>query len=216
MNRQEGSSMFGDDRAPSRNGGYRQRLETWRHHGRAMALKLVPSARRVAEQPRQRQGARQHAPLRRVNRFLWGLAVSATVLAPFFVWYDGSKLTEILIVPANTRIHDRQKPQAANDTKPSFATIAARRRYFRHAKIRTSAPASPVRLDASQAPGLAARYTLLGIVRGQAPQAIVRENSTQTSMFLSEGQSLAGYTVREILPNRIILSHEGQEFELRM
>lgn len=93
--------------------------------------------------------------------------------------------------------------------------VAGRRQYFRTAAPQGAAePLAP--LSATEAPDLAQRFTLVGILMGKSPRAIVRDIKSNASVILSAGQNLDEYRVEEILPDRIILEQHGQRFELRI
>ncbi len=61
-----------------------------------------------------------------------------------------------------------------------------------------------------------ANLSLVGIAWSAKPEAIIEDNSKQRTFFLREGQTLPdGVTVKKVLKDHIVLSHNGQEFELR-
>lgn len=68
-----------------------------------------------------------------------------------------------------------------------------------------------------QASKLAARLTLLGIVSGEEPQAIIEDSQTQKTYFVSEGQAVVdGAIVESIGSNRIVLNFLGETIELNL
>jgi hypothetical protein len=100
-------------------------------------------------------------------------------------------------------------------TASRYVQLAARRNYFRMGARQESGPSSaPV--SASEGSAVAQRFSVLGILTGESPRAIIRETGTNKSLILSTGQSLGEYVVREILADRIILELDGQHVELRM
>ncbi len=104
-------------------------------------------------------------------------------------------------------------PQATASSR--YAQIAARRNYFRMNGSQDAA-SSPQLAYAAEGSALAQRYSVLGILSGESPRAIIREIGTNNSLILSSGQSLGEYVVRQILTDRIILELGGQRVELRM
>lgn len=74
-------------------------------------------------------------------------------------------------------------------------------------------PGSP----SEQAKTLAARLTLIGIVAGDPPQAILEDAQTKKTHFVSKGQGLIeGLSVEEIQENRVILDLDGEKIELSL
>ena len=76
---------------------------------------------------------------------------------------------------------------------------------------------SPRRGPSETAKLLASRLTLMGIVAGQSPQAIIEDAQTKKSYFVTVGQPVAeGAMVDQILDNRVILDLEGEKIELTL
>lgn len=61
-------------------------------------------------------------------------------------------------------------------------------------------------------------YSLLGIVSGDNPQAIIQDGQMNKTVFLSVGDNLGSITLTEILESegRVTLSYKGREFDLGM
>jgi len=61
-------------------------------------------------------------------------------------------------------------------------------------------------------------YSLLGIVSGDNPQAIIQDGQMNKTVFLSVGDSLGDIALTEILESegRVTLSYKGREFDLGM
>lgn len=55
---------------------------------------------------------------------------------------------------------------------------------------------------------------LVGIVAGTNPLAIIEDKKNQKTYYLSRGESFNGYTVEEILEDRVILGCEGKTITL--
>ena len=56
--------------------------------------------------------------------------------------------------------------------------------------------------------------TLLGIVLGDSPQAIIEDKKTQQTYFLEKGKSLESIRVEEIGDGKVTLEFQGQSFDL--
>ena len=87
------------------------------------------------------------------------------------------------------------------------------------ASLHPTAQAS-VRLSpalSQEARALAARLTVIGLVDGDPPQAIIEDTQTQKTYFVSAGQSgTEGLIVTEIRENRVVLDLNGQPIELSL
>ena len=61
-----------------------------------------------------------------------------------------------------------------------------------------------------------AQLNLLGVVWGDNPQAIIEDKKAQKTYFLSKGQGFNDIEVKDIFENKVILSYQGQQFELTL
>lgn len=155
-------------------------------------------------------------PLANINKILSGLAVLLTACSPLYLWYEASATDEFVArIDSPQANSQRITSQRAAKQPAGNTALFARRQYFRIEKPpAVDALAYPV--SASEVPGLAERFTLIGVLTGEDPQAIVRANDSQVSLFVSVGQRLGEYVVKKILPNMIVLEQDGIEVELRM
>jgi len=55
---------------------------------------------------------------------------------------------------------------------------------------------------------------LVGIVSGENPQAIIEDKKAQKTYYLKKGQFIGQLQLEDILEGKIILSYEGQRYEL--
>ena len=62
--------------------------------------------------------------------------------------------------------------------------------------------------------GALAKLKLVGIAWGPEPTVMIEETATQQTHFLKPGSSIGPFTVKEILPTRVILRVGEQDFEL--
>ncbi len=64
---------------------------------------------------------------------------------------------------------------------------------------------------------LAARLSLLGIVSGEQPQAIIEDSQTQKTYFVSEGQTVVdGAILESVNSNGVVLNFLGETIELNL
>ncbi|MBN1871973.1 MAG: hypothetical protein JW800_05310, partial [Candidatus Omnitrophica bacterium] len=59
-----------------------------------------------------------------------------------------------------------------------------------------------------------AGLSLLGIIAGDRPQAIIEEKKTGKSHFVYEDSAIGGTTVIEIRNDSVVMEYNGQRFEL--
>jgi len=98
---------------------------------------------------------------------------------------------------------------------PSLARAASRPLFVTSIETR---PSSPSRQAPSQsAKQLASRLSLLGIVAGESPQAIIEDSETKRTYFVTAGQTVVeGAVVEEVLDNRVILNLQGEQVEIAL
>lgn len=58
--------------------------------------------------------------------------------------------------------------------------------------------------------------SLLGIVSGESPQAIIEDKKTQKTYYLNKGQFIGELQITDIKEGKIILDFNGQSFELNL
>jgi len=57
-------------------------------------------------------------------------------------------------------------------------------------------------------------FTLLGIMRGDNPQAVIEDKKAQKTYFLNRGDYLGEVQISDIQEGRVILEYEGESFDL--
>ena len=56
--------------------------------------------------------------------------------------------------------------------------------------------------------------SLIGIIGGERPQAIIEDKKDKKTYFLNKGQTISDMKVEDILGDRIILDFDGEKFDL--
>lgn len=56
--------------------------------------------------------------------------------------------------------------------------------------------------------------SLVGIIAGDSPQAIIEDKKAQKTFYVTKGQFIGEFKVEEIQEGKIILKYNGQKFEL--
>ncbi len=161
-------------------------------------------------------------PLRARERFPWttmaiaGLGLMLGVELVYLVL----QMQRPLPVIAAPALPPPPTPPAAEGKTPALElpslTASASTQLF--ATPVEAAPAAAVKSAPSEAAKqLAARLSLLGIVAGDSPQAIVEDSQTKKTYFVATGQAVSeGATVEQVLENRVILDLGGEKIELTL
>lgn len=58
------------------------------------------------------------------------------------------------------------------------------------------------------------QLSLLGIIGGDKPQAIIEDKKAQKTYFVNKGETFSDIEVKDILENKVVLSYKNQQFEL--
>ncbi len=102
----------------------------------------------------------------------------------------------------------------AKELKPFsyYSEIIGKRQLF---KIIASAEAKEKPKTAS-APSLDAikNYSLMGVISGENPQAIIEDKKTKQTIYLQKGQSIGELKVTDVQDGKIILESGGETAEL--
>ena len=103
----------------------------------------------------------------------------------------------------------------AVEPAPSLATTA--RPLFEINERRAEADAAPKAQGPSvESRAAAAKLSLIGVVSGDPPQAIIEDSETHKTSFLTKGQMVDGMVLEEIHENRVVLSLNGERIELSL
>ncbi|GEM_PF-6492052 len=172
---------------------------------------------RFPEKRKSRTTNTQAALLKQMNRVLVVFSIVLTISLPLFLWKDAAGVQEKMKLPGLTEVPANQQSLVKVNRKRqvSLAKLASQRQFFvNEGSESSSAESAPV--NAMEVPGLSQRYSLLGVMMGETPKAIVRENISNNSMFVTVDDRLGGYLIKEILSDRIVLEQDGERFELTM
>jgi hypothetical protein len=106
-------------------------------------------------------------------------------------------------------------PQAPDVLVPSLARSAPAGLFALPAA--GSGPGESRQPPSGSATELASRLTLLGIVAGDPPQAIIEDSKTKKTHFVSTGQTVAeGAVLEQVLGTYVILDFQGEKIELTL
>lgn len=180
--------------------------------GRIRAERLRINASLVARlNPRQwLQG-----PIGGINQILLVLASGLTLVAVVYLLFWSSSEEPLLVFRPAPEAPVQAKPSQGPADAGKHDRLFASRNFFREGE-QPAGPTTVAPISAAEAPGLTARYQLVGVLMGEDPQAIIHENGTNASLFLTVGDRLDEFVVKKIAPGRVVLASEDMEVELRM
>jgi len=93
-----------------------------------------------------------------------------------------------------------------------YLTLAQRRNIFSPVELITSIDEAKERKKALQ--DLMSDLVMVGISWGEDPQAMIESKKANQTYFLKKGETINNLKIEEILPNKVILSYEGEKGEL--
>lgn len=154
------------------------------------------------------------APFFNFRIILWALFAAAciySIIAFIYSWIGvrGTKFSQVTSGKIN-----ESKNYSAGDVLPFefyLEGIGTRRIFTSSVKQETYK--EPLK-GASQ--DLLKDITLLGIVSGENPQAIIEDKKTQKTWYLNKGQFIGELKVIDITEGKIVLDFNGQVFELNL
>ena len=162
--------------------------------------------------------------IRELSGFPTRIVLAINITLGVIVLGEAGMVVRLLAAPEETIAVPLPKPPASEapmppmESTPSLASSVTRPIF----EVTTSAPtsATPPPAAATQGPSdqvklLAARLSIVGVITGARPQAIIQDSQTQTTFTVSVGQRvLEGLMVDEIDANRVVLSLNGEKVEL--
>jgi len=101
---------------------------------------------------------------------------------------------------------DISQPVSTEYTK--YAKEISGRKLFSNSFVKERSNAQPAGPDISQ------KFSLVGIIAGDAPQAIIEDLETKKTYYLYSGQSFGEATVEDIGEGKVILLYKGKQIIL--
>jgi hypothetical protein len=143
------------------------------------------------------------------------------VLAVLFVFFMAillrSPKNPTATLEERIKIQEKSPPPSEEPERPSFdyysAQAGSRNIFAPIATEEAKAQTAP----AEQGPKLEdvkGQLSLLGVVSGETPQAIIEDKRTQKTYFLNKGSTFDDIEVGDIFENKVILTYKGKQFEL--
>lgn len=114
----------------------------------------------------------------------------------------------------------KEKESMEQQTRPvpfsSYAESIGKRELFRPIKTEVQKEKAKIEKKSETAEEKLKNLSLIGIVSGETPQAIIEDKKNQKTYFLNKGQTVNQMTLEDILSDRVILNFEGEKFELAL
>jgi hypothetical protein len=63
---------------------------------------------------------------------------------------------------------------------------------------------------------VAGNISLVGIIAGDNPQAVLEDKKSQKTYYMTKGESFNGFTVEEISQGKVVLDYQGKKFALSL
>lgn len=149
-----------------------------------------------------------------------GLVAVLVIIIVFFTFdIITSKLKPPSMVQGEHRQQQAARPAAEDinrqQTAAPFSTYAdvGNRELFKPLKSEIQDKATSQRASESAQDKLK-DLSLIGIIAGEKPQAVIEDRKIQKTYFLYKGQNVNQLTVEDILRDRVIFDFEGEKLEL--
>jgi hypothetical protein len=108
-----------------------------------------------------------------------------------------------------------QPPTTQQDLTPTLAASVSRPLFHTRDGAGTPSPSSGI--PSAGASALVSRLSLLGIMAGEKPQAIVEDTQTKKTYFVTVGQHvIEGLVVEAVQDNRVVFTVNGERVELSL
>ncbi|MCX5716132.1 MAG: hypothetical protein NTV07_04630 [Candidatus Omnitrophica bacterium] len=138
-------------------------------------------------------------------------------LVPFLLKKPENPVPElekkVAIAPPAAAVKEKE-----GSSRPPFSYFsegAASKNIFQPiVKEETAPQASAEAEQAKKTEEIKSQLSLLGVVWGEKPQAIIEDKKAQKTYFLSKGETFDSIEVKDILENKVVLFYNGQQFEL--
>lgn len=109
--------------------------------------------------------------------------------------------------PQNAKLEAQPAPFS------TYAEVIGKRELFKPPKSET-VKEKPTAQKTESASDKLKYLSLIGIIGGERPQAVIEDKKDKKTYFLNKGQTVSGMKVEDILEDRIILEFDGEKIEL--
>lgn len=146
------------------------------------------------------------------NLLLFFLFLSLVVLTLNFILT--SQPAEITVTSAASRPQDSEDKELLPKMKPYdyYAQQIGKRQLFVPSMEKKEEGASSTKSLTLRE--MAQDFTLIGIMEGQTPQAIIEDKKAKKTYFLNRGDYLGEIKINDIQEGKVTLEYQGETFDL--
>lgn len=155
------------------------------------------------------------------NRFLWIMLIGLGAYTLRDFTRGGPKPSPELVglsdrlASGDTQVQSVPSVDAAAQSLPQYlAAFASRNPFTGSAFVQQQGQPAAKQTVKNRLEELAAGVTVVGIDRGPTPVALIEDVGQQRTHFVKVGDSINGLLVKEISPQGVIVSYEGEEMAL--
>ena len=149
--------------------------------------------------------------MRTINKALAVICVCVTLYAVIYLITEGSdlsrKFSKIISGGNIQAVREKAPPEAAVKTEELVAGVNQR-------NIFTLAPKEKP-IERADLSGGAVELKLVGILWSDTPQAMIEDTKDQKTYLVSKGDKIGSVSVKDILVNKVVLTKDQQEWDLR-
>ncbi|MBI4972424.1 MAG: hypothetical protein HZC16_01225 [Candidatus Omnitrophica bacterium] len=154
--------------------------------------------------------------------FIYAQKLLLGLLAISFIWlitvflypWVGLKKIKLPVVKEGGALEVKLEPGAERKSSEFYLPGLPKREIFASSLTPTMRPEEIPPL--AQNLDLIKNINLVGIISGENPQAVIEDKNTQKTFYLSKGQFMGEFQVKEIKEGKVILDYKGQSYELYM
>ncbi len=147
-----------------------------------------------------------------IQRILWAVFLLSCIYLIGVFTYPLMGLEKVKVRAVTPESFKEPQAELNIETKPYefYLNGIKGRQIFKNNIVSAENPesAKPVNADVTK------DITLIGVVQGDNPQAIIEDKKNQKTYYLTKGQFIGEFQVEEIEENKVIINYKGQKFEL--
>lgn len=147
-----------------------------------------------------------------LKKIILGLFILSCIYLVIVLAYPWFALQKIDLPKLDLEAPIEDKPLEKEETRPySYYLEGIRQRQIFASGSPTQELSQPVAIASAD---LVKDISLIGIISGANPQAIIEDKKLQKTFYVSKGQLIGELQVEEIKEGKIILNYKGQRYEL--
>lgn len=150
--------------------------------------------------------------LMHAKQFIAILVFASSLYCGYAFLYPILGMKKIKLPEITPLLHGAAKDESSLVTKPleSYTEEFKGRQIFQNPLTEDTAKGSQKSPEAD----LLNDFSLIGIVSGENPQAIIEDKKNQKTYYVSKGQSIGAFKVEGIHEGKVILGYQGNTYDL--